>query len=163
MAYEGEELNACGVLNIDFRSTYVVAVSGDGPNVCGHLIIYAANSQLYFHVAGLRTYPRYMTPGGYTRYLRETGKSEWRRVPVSLPNPEGAADYVERALSEKWTWLVLPNNCVSFCEDVIHAGGGTWSSASNCPAVATDVPQHTVSDWFSRLENDIYRLYGVPH
>jgi hypothetical protein len=35
MAYEGDILNACGLIQIDFSETYVVAVSGDGPNICG--------------------------------------------------------------------------------------------------------------------------------
>ena len=33
MAYEGEILNACGAINIDLSDVYIVAVSGDGPNI----------------------------------------------------------------------------------------------------------------------------------
>ncbi|MGI0014900.1 MAG: helix-turn-helix domain-containing protein, partial [Nitrososphaera sp.] len=43
---------------------------------------------------------------------------------------------------------VIPNNCVSFVEEVIKAGGGTWSSYSNCPDLAT---QDTVSERIQRF------------
>jgi hypothetical protein len=33
MAYEGEILNQCGLIQLDFSATCIVAVSGDGPNV----------------------------------------------------------------------------------------------------------------------------------
>ncbi len=65
MSYEGELLNACGVIDLDFSRTYVVAVSGSGPNVCGHLLLHVdSHVGYYFHVAtgdqlgGVRGYPR---------------------------------------------------------------------------------------------------------
>jgi len=66
MAYQGEILNACGIVNVDLKDAEVVAVSGDGPNLCGHLLFYTASSGgLYFHVAGLRAYPRFMNQNGF--------------------------------------------------------------------------------------------------
>lgn len=61
-------------------------------------------------------------------------------------------------------WGVLPHNCVAFCESVMAAGGGTWSSHSNCPTVATaDTVQERARSFRGTLENEIYQLYGVPH
>ena len=139
MAYEGEQLNACGIVRVDFNEAFAVAVSGSGPNVCGHLLFFTpASGGYYFHVAGeLRGYPRYMDEAGYKRYLRENNKTELKRVRVDLPNPDGATLFIEDTLAEKWTWLVLPHNCVTFVEGVISAGGGNWSSGSNCPRLAT--------------------------
>lgn len=164
MSYHGETLNQCGGLDLDLSKAAVVAVSGDGPNVCGHLMLFVnSGGGFYFHVAELRGRPRYMTQDGYQRYLSEAGKSELRRLPVSIPNPNAARSELERILSGNWTWLVVPNNCVAFVEEVIAAGGGTWASASNCPAVATaSTLSHRVGEFLMRLENDIYRLYGVP-
>jgi hypothetical protein len=66
-------------------------------------------------------------------------------------------------MANKWTWLVLPNNCVAFVEEVIKAGGGTWSSYTNCPAVATqDTLNERIERFVGHLENGIYKLYGVP-
>jgi len=46
---------------------------------------------------------------------------------------------------------------------VIHAGGGEWSSYSNCPTVATqDSIGEQATRFFGQLEGEIYRLYGVP-
>jgi hypothetical protein len=164
MAYEGEILDQCGLLNIDFSTTHVVAVSGDGPNVCGHLLLYAGNQDgIYFHVAGLRTYPHYMDPNGFRRYLRETGKRELARRLVDIPYPDKAYLELESQLADKWTWLVLPHNCVTFCEDIISAGGGEWGSYSNCPALATtdslDARLRSAYVWMS---SNINNLYGVP-
>jgi hypothetical protein len=51
MAYEGDLMDARGLFALDFRKIAVVAVSGSGPNVCGHVILYSeANGGYYFHV-----------------------------------------------------------------------------------------------------------------
>ena len=105
----------------------------------------------------------YMNYSGYRRYLKETGKSELRRKKIELPNPSGSLLYIERLLSEKWTWAVLPHNCVSFVEAVIEAGGGSWGSYSNCPALATaDTVSDRIQSFYNWMENGIYNLYGVP-
>jgi hypothetical protein len=162
MAYEGDVLNACGLFALDLREVAVVAVSGSGPNVCGHLVLYQpARGGLYFHVAGLHGYPRFMTEPNYRRYLRENRKRELKRIAMKLPDPTGAEAYVERALGRSWFWGVLPHNCVAFCEEVIRAGGGSWSSASNCPILAADVPQDLINHFLARLESAIYRGAGA--
>ena len=96
-----------------------------------------------------------------SRYLRESGKKEWKRVAVPLPKPQEAAARLERLLAEPWLWLGVPNNCVAFVEEVLAAGGGTWSSASNCPAVAIR-NSSDIQRFFGMLENSIYSAYGVP-
>lgn len=163
MAYEGEILDACGIVVVDFADAKIAAVSGDGPNVCGHLLIYSpAAGGYYFHVAGLRGYPRYMSDAGYRRYLQETGKRELRRLPMNLPNPTGANLEMERLLSEKWTWGVLPHNCVSFVESIISAGGGNWGSYTNCPALATaDTIDASIQNLLNWAEKSVYSAYGV--
>lgn len=165
MSYSGEILNQCGLINIDCSQVAVVAVSGDGPNICGHLLIHTGQRRggFYFHVSEFHGYPRYMNESGYRRYLSEAGKTEIRRRSLSLPNPDNALVYLEGLMANKWTWLVVPNNCVAFVEKVIEAGGGTWSSFSNCPDIAT---QDTIADrmtgFLNQLDAEIYRLYRVP-
>ena len=166
MAYDGEEMNSCGTFDIDCSRVGVVAVSGSGPNVCGHLLLATncAGNDVYFHVAVIHGKPKYMTSTGYQRYLKENGKSEIRRRLLSLPNPNGALVYLEGLMSDTWTWGALPNNCVAFVEEVIHAGGGDWSSYSNCPSVATqDSISERATRFMGQLENEIYQLYGVPN
>lgn len=171
MTYEGEILNACGVINIDLSDAYIVAVSGDGPNVCGHLLLYSSKGGgYYFHVTGdpkasglkkARGFPMYMNGAGFRRYLKETGKTELRRRPVPLPNPGAALLYIESLLSEKWTWAVLPHNCVAFVEAVIEAGGGDWGSYSNCPALATaESVSQRINAFYRWMESGVYGVYG---
>jgi hypothetical protein len=172
MAYEGEIMNACGVIQLDFSDASVVAVSGDWWNKCGHLLFFAPNGGgYYFHATGDPTasgvkkalgYPMYMNDSGYRRYLKEAGKRELRRRKVDLPNPAGAELFVERLLSDKWLWAVLPHNCVSFVEEVINAGGGTWGSYSNCPALATaDSVSDRIEAFYRWMNSEVYNLYGV--
>ncbi len=172
MAYDGEVLMACGIIQPDFTDTWVVAVSGDGPNVCGHLLIYDAKGGYYFHAVGdpadtglgrLRGYPMWMDEPGYARYLASNGKRELRRRKISLPNPAGARNYIECGLSEMWTWAVLPHNCVAFVEEVIKAGGGSWGSYSNCPAIAvSDTVEERIERFYGWMESGVYELYGAP-
>ena len=121
-----------------------------------------ALSPSLFHVTDLYGYPHYMNAAQYQKYLRANHKREFLRRRLTLPDPRGAELYLEAILSEDWTWGVLPHNCDSFCEEVIHAGGATWSSYSNCPVMATDVPRQAISQFVQTLEGEIYRLYGAP-
>ena len=52
MAYEGTILAACGVIHPDFTDTYVVLVSGDTGNPCGHVLIFDKKGGYYFHAVG---------------------------------------------------------------------------------------------------------------
>lgn len=165
MGYVGEVLDQCGAIDMDCARIGVVAVSGDPPNPCGHLLLAAgsAGAQNYFHVAEFRGYPRYMTGSGYARYLSDAGKTEIRRRTLALPDPDGARSFLEHLMANKWTWLGIPNNCVAFVEEVIAAGGGTWSSYSNCPDLATaETIGERATRFLNQLENEIYQLYGVP-
>jgi hypothetical protein len=166
MAYEGEILNECGVLKLDLSRVAVVAISGSGPNVCGHLILCAGppGAAEYFQVASIHGYPRYMSESGYPVYLRQNGKRELRRVYLNLPDPGAARIYLEALLSRRWLWGILPHNCVAFVETIIKAGGGTWSSYSNCPTIATtESVQDQAARFLQKLDTEIYRLYGAPH
>ena len=112
---------------------------------------------------GIHGFPRYMNEQGFQRYLKENHKSVLHRLTAPIPSPDAARTHLERRMSERWTWAVLPNNCVSFVEEVINAGGGEWASASNCPSVATArTITHRINEFMVRLENEIFKLYGVP-
>jgi hypothetical protein len=165
MSYSGEIMDQCGVIEIDCSSVAVVAVRGDGPDGCSHLLIHTgpARGGYYFYVTELHGYPRYMNEIGYRRYLRETGKTEIRRRNLTLPDPQGASRYLEKLMASKWTWLVAPDDCVAFVEEVIRAGGGTWGFYSNCPdRAAQDTLPQRIHKFLNRLESAIYNLYGVP-
>jgi hypothetical protein len=160
--YNGDVITSCGTLTLDFSKVAAVAVSGDSINACGHLLLCvgARGIALYFHVAGGYGQPRSMSEAGYARYLRESEKQEWKRVSVRLPKPKQAEAKLESLLAKDWLWLGVPNNCVSFVEEVIAAGGGGWSSSSNCPAIATR--DSDVLRFLNLLEASVYAAYGVP-
>ena len=46
---------------------------------------------------------------------------------------------------------------------VITAGGGSWGSYSNCPAIAvSDTLEERIARFYSWMESGVYELYGVP-
>ena len=125
MAYEGEELNFCPSQMFDFTKAAAVIVSGDGPNIWGHMLLNTGGATgMYFQVAGVLTRPRYMDEAGYQRYLEETGKTELRRIPVFIRNPAASQLKLEELLNQKWRWGAVVHNCETFVEDIILAGGG---------------------------------------
>lgn len=132
-SYIGDEMVICPLRTSDFRHTCAVIVSGDGINICGHALLHVGNGW-YFHVAGKNDLPKFMSESGYMRYLRENGKREIRRWIVHLPNPAGAHRKLEELLAKKWRWLVLPNNCASFVEEIMQAGGSNAGTYLNCPS-----------------------------
>ena len=125
MSYEGEEMNACPADMFDFTHATAVVVSGDGPNKWGHMLLNTGGpAGMYFQVAGVVTRPRYMDGAGYRRYLKETGKTELRRIPVFIPSPESSQLKLEQLLDQSWTWGAVVHNCEGFVEEIILAGGG---------------------------------------
>jgi hypothetical protein len=155
MAYEGDELNFCPPQMFDFSRASAVIVSGDGPNKWGHMLLNTGGvGGMYFQVAGVITRPRYMNQAGYERYLRETGKSELRRIPVFIIRPEDSQLKLEQLLNESWTWGAVVHNCETMVEDIIMAGGGpkihrglfslpTEAGWSAWTCAARDCPTHS--------------------
>lgn len=131
MSYIGMYLNHCNVFPYGWDYTRLVVVSGDGPNICGHALINVAS--FYFHIAGAFNRPCYMTESGYRQYLEAGGKTELFRRVIHLPNPEGAQRKLEALSVEPWLWLGIPNNCVSYVEEILQAGGANEALLSNCP------------------------------
>lgn len=133
--YVGEIMRQCFAQQFDFRNAYVVVVSGSSWNPCGHTLLNAGGSGgWYFHIAERKGRPRYMRGPGYQRYLNEHEKRELRRTPIKIPDPQGAHLKLEQLLAYDWNWFVLPNNCASFVEDVLRAGGSKAGLYSNCPS-----------------------------
>jgi hypothetical protein len=152
MAYEGEELHFCPPHMFDFTRASAVIVSGDGPNIWGHMLLNTGGAHgIYFQVAGVIARPRYMDEVGYQRYLKETGKTELKRIPLFVRHPEASQLRLEQSLNETWKWGGVIHNCETFVEEIIVAGGGPmihrglfslpiksgWSAwtceARNCP------------------------------
>lgn len=161
---------------LDFGLVYAVIVSGDFPNPCGHALLYVprqsnlgASGGYYFQVAEVYGNPRMMTSEGYQRYLKENKKKELKRYAVSVSKPSNSEAKLRELVGKKWVWVVLPNNCAAFVEDVVRAGGSSAGLWSNCPkAESFDRPFYeTVPErakqFVNDLERQIYHLYGVPY
>jgi hypothetical protein len=114
-----------------FQDVRIVAVSGDGPNFCGHSLLFI--DVFYYHVNALYDYPQILTPAQYADYLRASGKKElWQRK-VQVRYPKEANAKLQELLKQKWLWGAIPHNCFAFVEDVLAAGGVDASCWHNCP------------------------------
>ena len=139
MAYEGDILVYCpGDLVWDV--VYAVVVTGTFPNPCGHALLFvpralaiSSSDGSYFQVAGANTFPRIMSQDGYARYLKDNKKKEITRYAVALTKPDGAVKRLIDIMQKQWRWMVLPNNCAAFVEDICSSGGSSAGLYSNCP------------------------------
>lgn len=132
--YAGDVMVLCPVNPPEFKHTCAVIVSGDGINICGHTLLHTGGGW-YFHVAGKNDLPKFMRENGFKRYLKENKKHEIRRWLVPISDPAGAHRKLQELLAKQWRWLVLPNNCVSFVEEVVRAGGSNVGMYLNCPTL----------------------------
>lgn len=130
--YIGDVMLHCVIRPNDFKHTQAIIVSGDGWNVCGHALLHVGPGW-FFHVAGLHDRPRFMRNEGYQRYLRENDKREIRRTMVHIPDIFGAHRKLLDLVSRQWLWLMLPNNCATFLEQIVQAGGSRAGIYFNCP------------------------------
>jgi hypothetical protein len=134
--YVGEIFNGCASREYKFVNTQIVVVSGAAWNPCGHTLLNVNGiAGIYAHISELRGRPRFMYGKGYFRYLIENEKKELNRTPVLLPKPREATRKLEELLNRPWTWWVIHNNCASFIEEILEAGGAHKSLWSNCPAL----------------------------
>ena len=127
----GEHMYHCQAIPFDWNHTHIIVVSGTGPNFCGHALVNAGT--YYFHVDGLNAKPHYMDEQGFKKYLKENEKRELQRKRVKVPNHHRAQKKLEKLSAKNWRWLVLPNNCASYVEEMLAAGGSKISNALNCP------------------------------
>ena len=137
MAYEGINLYECATTLYPWGHTYVVVVSGSSWNPCGHTILNVGGvNGHYLHIAGDGyARPYYMDAKGYQRYLSENKKKELSRQYVKVPKPLKAQQRLDELAAKPWLWMVLPNNCASFVEKILQAGGAEGGLYSNCPAM----------------------------
>jgi hypothetical protein len=118
----------------NYSSFYLITVSGDKANFCGHALLnLGGTAGIYAHIAELNGRPKVMNHSGYDRYLAENGKRELGRLRLFIPAPGMALRKFESLLVEKWIWGGIPNNCYTFVEDIIKSGGGDISKVMNCP------------------------------
>ncbi|MGD9213815.1 MAG: hypothetical protein PVJ84_03330 [Desulfobacteraceae bacterium] len=122
---------------ISFLSpTFVITVNGNSLNPCGHMLLNIGGyGRIYTHIADVRGYPYFMNQKGYERYQLENNKIELSRVRVNIPNPQKAKLKLNQLKYQRWTWMVLPNNCVHYVEEILQAGGCDFNLKSNCPKI----------------------------
>ncbi|MCF9001802.1 MULTISPECIES: hypothetical protein [Pseudomonas] len=131
MSYLGSHLNHCRAVPFNWYDTWLVVVSGDGPNICGHALLKAG--EFCFHIAGLAERPYFMSETDYRRYLNESSKTELFRRRILLTEPDAAQRKLEELSAKPWHWFGIPNNCVSYVEEIFSAGGSRESMITNCP------------------------------
>ena len=103
-------------------------MSGDRPNFCGHMMLRV--DSYYFHISGVYNYPMYMMVSEFDKYLNRMEKQNYVRTKRLLKNKNTARDKLRSLLSEKWLWLIVPNNCTGFVEEVIGAGENDFGSGN---------------------------------
>ena len=127
--FVGNALPSQGI-RLDWSQAAFVVVSGSQTNPCGHALLYVGGGfGHYFHVPGIpRWYERpfYISGPDFPRYLSTSGKREIGRKKLNIPCPAQAEAKLRALMEAKWAYGVLPQNCVSFVQEVAKAGGNKW-------------------------------------
>ncbi len=139
--------------SLSFDIVEAVVVSGSGQNFCGHMMLRVDN--YYFHVSGVYDYPMYLMVSEFDIYLKKNEKTELFRTRRILSDKNAARDKLKNLLSEKWLWLIIPNNCTDFVEEVIGAGENDFNLISNCPTQLSRKIQQEI-----RIENMVLTRRG---
>jgi hypothetical protein len=130
----GSEMDACDVKLFRFKEVYLIVVTGQGPNICGHsLLNFGGKDGFYVHVTGIVEKPRIMSESQYQTYLRAYTKQELLREKINLGFPEKSISYLEKLLSEDWNYKLLFHNCSHFVEKILQAGGYSIYIPTHCP------------------------------
>lgn len=161
MAYIGEQWrNKPLPNNLDFTHTYLVLVSAELPNSCGHVLLYINGGfGHYFHFCGpyIFDFPRHINgDSGYRFFLKDSRKMELMRRKVIVPNPEKAKERLTELMNKRWLWLMGSHNCASFASEVLHAGGNSSSMPRHCPAI--DMGLHS---FWERIFGPIRKQLGT--
>jgi hypothetical protein len=182
MAFDGAPIKTLSGLGLTHTTCELLIVSGSGPNLAGHMLMELpaapGGTRSIFHIGAVRDFPYWMKSSDFGRYLKENDKKELGRKHITLPKPRDAEAYLTKAIRTKWTWGGIINNCVSFCEEYIAAGGSSWSMRTNMPALFnTQRPDDAIGNWLSdtyrraesgvtgvlsQAEAEIRRRYGLP-
>jgi len=117
--YQGASGKNFNQLNaLTFNVVEAVVVSGDGPNFCGHMILRV--DDFYFHISGVYNYPMVIPKDKFNKYIKENEKTELFRTKRILKNKTAAKDKLKSLLSDKWLWLIIPNNCTDLLKKLLE-------------------------------------------
>ena len=124
-------------LHLDFRELEVILVSGGTLNPCGHVLasVSSGGGKAYLHVAGidfgqehlgLKDPPRYFpNESAYLAYLRETKKTELRRIrfPIEHSKQAQVRLVLEKLVQSETEYRLFVDNCLTFVTALLAAGG----------------------------------------
>jgi hypothetical protein len=111
----------------------ITFVIGGNLNPFGHALFRMGRRTGYTHVDELCAYPKFIPWFSFDTYLRDNGKRILRELTIFLPHPSAALRKLRQLNGKKWPWLAIPHNCVTYCEEILQAGGSKWESVSNLP------------------------------
>lgn len=131
--YDGEEISYCDPNAFASGRGEVVVVSGDGINICGHVLLNVVGFG-YRHLRGETARPRYLrTSLGFDRYLRENQKRVYGRYSFEFSSPACATRRYCHLIAEYWKYGLIRHNCASFVRSILSAGGISGNFPVQCP------------------------------
>lgn len=158
--WAGKNLEAHEFPKLDWSQAAFVVISGSSTNPCGHALLYVGGGfGHYFHVPGIpRWYDRpfYISGSEFRTYLSRAGKKEVGRKALGIPCPEAAEKRLKELMGRRWTYGILPQNCVSFIQQVAQAGGNFWNF-SNCPHL-----EPLQWEWLMKKVHPLFEVKSCP-
>lgn len=113
------------------KNISVVYVSGSRFNPFGHAALFLGKDVGYAHIRPAKKFPytvahpQLMSVDEFNNYLKNNNKRliAVQQVKLSDANLPAAIEKLHQLLQKKWVWWGFRRNCLSFCKDVLRAGG----------------------------------------
>lgn len=100
----------------------IVYITAPNPNPYGHVLL-GLGDKGYIHINALYDKPQYIPVEAFNDYLNEQGRVVLGVQQVYVPDIEKAREKLRELCNQSWLWRLYWNNCVSFADTVLHAGG----------------------------------------
>lgn len=113
------------------KNISVVYVNGSRLNPFGHALLFLGKEVGYAQIERskrfpyFKGYPQFMSADEFNFYLKQQRKHiiAVQHVNMAGGNLTRAVDKLDELLQKPWTWMGFRRNCLSFCKDVLRAGG----------------------------------------
>ncbi len=106
----------------EIKEFTIVYITAPNPNPYGHVLL-GLGDKGYIHINALYDRPQYIPVEAFNDYLNEQGRVVLGVQQVYVPDMKKAREKLSELCHQSWLWRLYWNNCVSFADTVLHAGG----------------------------------------
>lgn len=133
----------------DWRNISIVYVSGSGLNTYGHALLFLGKAG-FVHIDRPYSFPKHMRIDEFNTYLAFYGKVLLGLQKIPLTNIKDFIVKLNELCKERWLWLGVKHNCLTFCHDAVTVGGYNPGEQEEFKSLAFKLP----IDWLLKTRQE---------